>query len=369
LYPTKFSYRMNINTKQAQTEGIILYGYTYKIGGGMKLRLLKMAAMFDILAVFLLACPVPENEFVRNPVEKVQLLKNQQDLNSGAQFVIQEGASVVLGAKLLPQGVSGGIHWQSSSQGIVEMSALAGPNITITGTHGGKTIISVMARNLYNEVYAEAECTVTVIPSSFFKWSYRTDGWIELPALNNAIVGKISEMLVRAGETDILQDNARGGLALEGPGARLVIGSVMVTPTTTPFPGDPVYDQNGALDFLEGPSRDYPLWNKRVRISVDYEILSDPGLLRIQVNNNTGETENASAISNWLVAELQPNSPRSGTLTGIFNSSHSILVKNAGITALPGKTPLETVLANSFVCLYLPGGKMIIRGIRIESAD
>jgi len=360
---------MNIGTKQVLSGDLILYVYPYKIGGKMKPSLLKMAAVFGVLTVLLLACPVPENDFVRNPVEKVQLLKNQQELVSGGQFAIQEGASVVLGAKLFPQGVTGGIHWQSSSQGIVEMSALTGPNITITGTHGGKTIITVMARNLYSEVYAEAECIVTVIPNSFFKWSYRTDGWIDLPALNNAIVGKISEMLVRAGETDILPDDVRGGLILEGAGARLIIGSVMVTPTTTPFQGDPVYDQNGALDFLYGPSGDSPLWNNRVRISVDYEILSDPGLLRIQVNNNTGETENASAISNWLVAEMTAGSPRSGTLTGIFNNNHSVLVKNAGITALPGKTQLETVLANSFVCLYLPGGKIIIRGIRIESAD
>jgi len=363
---------MNTDTKQVAIGDMILYGYAYKTGGEMKLRLFIMTAVSGVLSVLLLACPVPENEFVRNPVEKVQLLKNQQDLDPGEQFAIQEGASVVLGAKLLPQGVSGGIHWQSSRQGIVEMSALTGPNITITGTHGGKTIITVMARNIYSEVYAEAECIVTVIPNSFFKWSYRTDGWIDLPALNNAIVGKISEMLIRAGETDILPDDARGGMVLEGAGARLIIGSVMVTPTTTPFAGDPVYDQNGALDFLDGPSRDYLLWNKRVRISVDYETLSDPGsddFFRIQVNNNTGGTENASAISNWLVTKLQPDSPRSGTLTGIFNSRHSILVKDTDITALPDKTQLETVLANSFVCLYLSGGKMIIRGIRIESAD
>jgi hypothetical protein len=335
------------------------------------------------IAVFwLLACSVPENEVVRIPVSGIEMVKNQSLLLPRDSFELLEGESVILGARLFPEGIAGGIHWQSSSRGIVEMSGFSGPEITITGANGGKTIISVFARNIRNEVYVEAECTVTVIPRSYFKWDYSLDGWLELPALSNAIIGKVSEMLVRSGETPIPADPVRGGLVLEGPGT-LVIGSVLSSPTNSPFPSDPLYDKGGMLDFRGGPAysylewrrnaagtdfeqvlvkKHYPLWNNRVRISVDYETADTAASpLRIQVNNNTLERNNASAITNWLVTELEPVAARSGTLSGILDADASALAVN-GVT-------LDEVLSNSFVCLSLPEGKVLIRGIRIECAD
>ena len=352
--------------------------------GGEPIMNKKIRVYGVIAAIFcFFACMVPENEVPHEPVSGIKIVRNQDETvsDSGVNpakrggFEILEGRSVILGARLLPEGVTGGIHWQSSGRGIVEMSGLTGPELVITGANGGKTSVKVLARNGLNEVYVEAECSITVIPSSFFKWSFRQDGWIDMPALSNAIVGKINEMVLRSGETPIMADAAGGGLVLEGPSA-LMIGSVLSSPTNSPFPTDPLYDMGAALDFLSGPAftymewenndqiqkkKSYPLWNGRARISVDYAT-ENPARspLRIQVNNNTLERNNASAVSNWLVAELPPDAARPGTLSGIFNANVSLPVN--GVT-------LNDVLSNSFVCLALPEGKILIRGIRIESAD
>jgi len=349
---------------------------------------IRFYGVIAALVFCLFACPVPENEVPHEPVSGIRIIKNQDELPISdssvnpalrGSFEILEGRSVILGARLLPEGVTGGIHWQSSGRGIVELSGLTGPELVISGANGGRTTVKVMARNSLNEVYIEAECGITVIPSSFFKWSFSQDGWLDMPALSNAIVGKINEMVVRSGETPIVADTAAGALVLEGPGV-LMIGSVLSSPTNSPFPSDPLYDMGGALDFYEGPvfsyqewqfdgseyqqvqkKKRYPLWNGRARISVDYET-ENPARspLRIQVNNNTLERNNASAVSNWLVTELASNAARSGTLSGIFNANDSLPL--SGVT-------LTDVLSNSFVCLALPEGKILIRGIRIESAD
>jgi hypothetical protein len=345
-----------------------------------------LTGIFGLIAAgVFLSCTVPENQVVRDPVERIQMVKNQTELPDRYQFDMQEGESVILGARLFPLGVTGGVHWQSSSRGIVEMSNFAGPEITITGTNGGRTIVSAMARNIHNEVYVQSECTVSVIPRSFFKWDYTTDGWIDLPALSNGIVGRIDDTLVRSGETPVMEDPQRRGIVLEGPGT-LMIGSVLNSPTNSPFDFDPVYDQGGAFNFLDGPSliydervpnesnttytliqtnKPYSLWNNKVRITIDYEI-TGTGLvpLRIQVNNNTLERNNASAIGNWNVAELPDNASGSGTLTGIFNASAAELSARA-----TGIVSLDDVLKNSFVCLSLPEGKLIIRSIHIEAGE
>ncbi|MDR2542221.1 MAG: hypothetical protein LBC80_02050 [Treponema sp.] len=329
------------------------------------------AGLSGIFMLFILACPIPDNEAAQKPVGSIEIFRNQLPVPSGG-FSIIEGQAVVLGAKLAPQGVPGSIHWQSSSRGIVELSGFSGPQIIITGNYGGKTVISVLARNIHNEVNALNECIIEVIPRSFFKWNFRQDGWDELLPLSNNIVGKISETLIRTGTTTVAADTIRGGLVLDGAGASLAIGSVLATATNSPFENDPVYDKYGQFNFLEGPSGAYPLWAGRVRVSVDYEILdTSPGksLLRIQVNNNTTEQENASAISNWLVAELGPASPYFGILTGVFNNADSVLVKNTGIPGGNDTERRENILSHSFVSLVLPDGKILIRSIQIESAD
>ena len=378
-------------------------------------QLTVAAVVFTVfaIAVIITACPVPENNIPQEPLTGLRIIRNQNEAVSDSTvnpsirggFQIIEGRSVVLTAQLFPQGVQGGIHWQSSGRGIVEMSSMSGNEITITGANGGSTSIKVMARNSRNEVYAEAECNIIVIPSSFFKWDFQQDGWIDLPALSNAMVGSINEKIVRSGETPILADIINGGLVLEAPGA-LIIGSGMSTPTNSPFSAaGPLFDIGGTMDFLDGPSftylewtvrldengnqlrsdptplfpdgqllfdqeiirEPYPLWNGRVRISVDYET-DNPGIspLRIQVNNNTHERDNASAITNWLVTELSASSDaaqNSGTLSGIFDSRESALAR--GVTG----TSVERVLGNSFISLVLPQGRVLIRSIRIESAD
>jgi hypothetical protein len=332
---------------------------------------MKLSISIMLLLFLLAACEVPENDTVRAPVSGIIIVKNQSPPENG-KFEMMEGRSLILGAWLLPEGVQGGIHWQSSSRGIVELNRYSGPEINITGVNGGKTIITVMARNILNEVYAEAECTVTVIPSSFFKWNYKHGYEINLePRSNyrsNYIMGTINEILIRTGENPIIEDQVKGGIILDGADSRLIIGSGMITATNSPF-SDPVYDEYGQFNFFSGPGADYYLWAGRVRISVDYEILDtavNKSLLRIQVNNNTGGQDNASAISNWLVAELSPNSKPQGVLSGVFNKAEAKLVKTTGI---PGINQLETVLSRSFVCLNLPDGKLLIRSIRIESAD
>jgi len=320
-----------------------------------------------IILLLILACPAAENNMLQSPVDGVTIQKNNNPILPQENITIIEGRAVVLGAKLSPDGVQGGIHWQSSNGEIAELSSLTGSEITVTGKNGGTTIIFVTARNTFNDLEVQTECSVTVISKSFFKWNYRYLEWIEAPALepltNTYFYDAGFPVLIRTGETQIYSDMHRSGIVLEGKGSQLIIGSGMTTPTNSPFSDHPVFDKNGQFDFFNGP-KNYPYWLGRVRISAEYEILDpDPNksLLRIQVNNNTSDRSGASAINNSLVTELSPASPRAGILTGIFDKSLSALIKN-GIT-------LTEVLSNSFVCLTLPDGKILIRGIRIESAD
>jgi hypothetical protein len=357
-----------------------LFAYKNK---GAKLSLRNISGIF--ITFLVLSCTVPENNIVLEPVESVEIIKNQS--TTAGSFEILEGQSVILSVKLAPEGIQGGVHWQSSSREIVGISNFNGPEIIVTGQYYGTTIITAMVRNINNEVYAQAECNITVIPRSFYKWSYIQDGWVDIEPYTTGIIGRIKETLVRTGGTKVTGDTTQKGFILEGPGL-LTIGSVMPTSTNSPFDDDPVYDRYGLFNFLQGPSYNYhennqekslpyPLWANRVQIIVDYKMLdTSPALLRIQVNNNTTESDNVSAINNWFVAELNENSPRSGTLTGIFDNTVSILVKTAGIenTVISGQTPLRdpklnTVLSSSFVCLTVPDGKILIRSIQIESAD
>jgi hypothetical protein len=351
------------------------------------LEMTKTFAAIAVVSFLCAACQVPENNIVKAPADGIVISKNQEPLDPGGVFEIHEGKSVILTARLFPEGVTGGVHWQSSGEGIVEMSGFSGSQITITGANGGKTIIGVLARNSFNETYIQAECTVIVIPFSFFKWNFARDGWLDMGARENVFVGKIRDTIIRSGEKPVPADAERGGLVLEGPGM-LIIGSGMTTLTSSAFPNDPVYDQNGEFDFFDGPAYEYfegqgnlkkipwPLWKNRVKISVDYEKLEGNPRLRLQVNNNTLNRDAASAIDNWLAAELDSDAQPSGTLSGVFRGKGSARFdpllspdKKAGINAADDEGKLKMVLAHSFVCLALPEGKILIRGIRIESAD
>ena len=316
-----------------------------------------------LLAVLMFpGCPVPENTVVNKPVEKVVILKNREE--AGVSFDILEGRQVTLNAEIFPA-VLAGVHWQDSRRRIVELSGFTGPEITVTGMNGGETIVSVLARNMLNEVPAESEVSIRVIPSSFFKWDFELDGllWEELEPQTPGFMGKVKEILVRSGERTVTK--AEGGFILEGPGASLAVGSVMETPTNSSFSDDPLFDPGGAFDFVIGPSADYPFYRfgKQARISVDYQVLEPSGAgngLRIQVNNNTGERISASAIDNWLVKELGPDDI-GGTVSAVFDAAASKAAKS-GVN-------VNEVLSSSFVFLYLPEGKILISGIRIESVD
>jgi hypothetical protein len=341
----------------------------------------KNLTIFICSFVILSGCPAVENTIPETPVENIIIRLNKSQISGGITLI--EGQSVILEAELTPKGVQGGVHWESSNKDVLMLSGLSGQEITITGASGGKTIIFVTARNGLNELSVSAECSVTVISRSFFKWSYQYTDWIDLPVLeansNYYLYDAGKPVLIRAGETDILAYTGNpatslGGILLSGQEARLIIGSGMTTPTNSPFPDHPVYDKNGQFDFLNGPGAEYNLWAGRTRISVDYEILdSSKSMLRIFVNNNTNELINASAINNSLVAELTPSSPRSGTLTGIFDNTVSTLINDKNIQeaneTLTEEEKLQRVLSHSFITLAIPDGKILIRSIKIESYD
>jgi len=332
----------------------------------------KVITIYSFCVILLCtACPAAENYIFRSPVGGIQIQFNKNEILSN-NITIIEGMSGILGVKLTPDGVQGGIHWQTSNRNIVEMSSFSGQEITVTGLNGGKTIIIVTARNTFNDVVVQAECTITVIPRSFFKWNFLITDWLEIPVLeartNYYLYDAGFPVLIRTGETDIYTDIQKNGIVLDGEGAKLIIGSGMATATNSPFGDHPVYDKNGQFNFYSGPN-DYSLWANRVRISIEYEKLDDNSFLRLQVNNNTSEALNASAINNWLVSELNPSSANTGTLTGIFDNTLSTLVKNTGIPGNNDAEKLQEVLSHSFICLSLLNGKVLIRNIRIESAD
>lgn len=325
----------------------------------------------------MLGCPqteglATENNYLQSPVDGVSILFNKNPVPVLGITLI-EGRSGILGVMLEPAGVQGGVHWQSSNGSILELSGFSGQEITVTAKNGGKTIIFVTARNTLNEIVVGAECIINVIPKTFFKWNYLYADWMENPVLeaqtNYYIYDAGFPMLIRTGDTEIYSDMKRGGIVLEGAGAKLLIGSGMATATNSPFEDHPVYDKNGQFDFLNGP-QGYELWAGRVRVSVEYEMLDADSFLRIQVNNNTLQ-RNASAINNSFVTELTQSSASTGILTGIFDNSLSAL-STSKKDDIPGSTDAEkkdAVLSRSFVCLALPQGKILLRGIRIESAD
>ncbi|MCL2128341.1 MAG: hypothetical protein FWH38_08805 [Treponema sp.] len=360
-----------------------------------------------LAALALLACPVPEGEVaetVKRPVDGLEILRNQTPVelsgNGKPFFEIMEEKSVILSAKLEPENVYAGIFWQSS-RSIVDLSRPAGPEVTLFARYGGDTNIIVRAENTFNEAPVYSYVKVTVVPTSYFKWDYRLDGWNGLPALVSTNIGMgrnpdggspyvVVPMLARSGNAEIPEDAERGGMALEGPAA-LVIGSSMSTPTNSVYPEDPLFDESAVLDFTSSPSGRPSLYTGKVRISAEYEILAEPAPrqgLRLQVNNNTGERDNASPVTNWLVAEYTAAFPRAGTLTGVFDTGAARLAPNLDQDkkdripwtpkpeAQGPDSPeeieakqLASVLSKSFVCLSLPDGKVLIRSIRIESAD
>ena len=328
-------------------------------------------------AVLLASCPVADTELIREPVSGITVLVNGVEVPPGPggmspSFEMLEGRKVVLGARLAPDGARGGVHWQTSRD-VVEFDRLSGAEVSLYARFGGSATVQIAAANIFNEVPLFGEIEVTVIPTSYFKWSWNLDGWDDLPALESARVGRYHQMFVRsAGSTTIATDERRGGMVMEGPGV-LTIGSTMSVPTNSAFPDDPAFDVGGGFNFTEAPSRRF-LPPDYIGIAVDYEILQPaaPGRgLRVQVNNNTVERNRASALENWLVAELGDESPRLGTLRGVFSVGAAQLhheLPAGKRDRIQGDTDEEkvwNVLRTSFVALALPEGSALIRGIRV----
>ena len=412
----------------------------------MKTRIFRIFGGFAVITitVILLACPANESETVREPVNSIVVLNNQIEIPPAAGgnlgFSITEGRSVVLTARLLPLGVPAGIHWQTARR-IVDFSEYSGAETVMFAEYGGITIVTIRAKNAYNEMPIFKEINITVTPSSYYKWSYQKDGWRDIPSLSARTVDEIyNKMIMYAGASAVYEDSNLGGFILEGP-ATLTVGSTMATPTNSPYEEDPLFDQNSQLNFAVSPNgimfggARYPdrlsaafphpdtavtngnhphplagllinddLYTGKVRISVDYQILTEPAYrqgLRLQVGNNTIERDMASILSNWLVAEYTAELPSSGTLTGIFDVSETQIAPHInpervlglpaieieirtdptesnpqGTVTYPGDSTkvindkkLRMIKSRVFVCLALPDGKVLIRGIRIEAAD
>jgi hypothetical protein len=325
------------------------------------LRIIIVAAVFA--AIFVLAgCPAESPGGSRIPVESISIEKNRAPVpNTG--ITLTEGESAELSAVLRPAGVYSAVYWQSGSAKTAVLSGVSGETVTVTGKRGGTSVIKALARNFLNDVYAEASVRLTVIPVSFFIWEYGEDGWIDIPA-NSA--GMVNDIPVKAGGRGITRDG-RGGLILDGTGGggiRFIIGSTMNALTNSPFDSDQVFDPAGKFDF----------YGKKARVSIDYEFLGSRGkpgkFLRLQVNNNTTASNNASAISNWLVAEKEvPVSVSGGgveRLEGVFDSAESRIVR-PGVPGDGEQEQLEAVLSHSFVAVTLPAesGSVLVRSVII----
>jgi len=386
-----------------------------------------------LIIVILISCPVTPNEIVKKPVGSIEVLNNWTVIPSAAGgnlgFSVTEGKSVVLSARLYPEGVPAGINWQTSRR-IVGFSDYTGPETILSALFGGETLVTIRAKNVFNEIPVFQLVNVKVIPVAYYKWSYERDGWRYLPALNARIVDDIyNRMLVYAGTSSIHDDPDLGGLVMEGP-STLLIGSALATATNSPYPEDPLLDLNSQLNFAVSPNglmfggERFPLvvpvqagpgipigsvqphkqagllindemYTGKVRISVEYEILSEPAFrqgLRIQVNNNTLDRDMASVFDNWLVAEYTADLQDKGILSGIFDVNAATFAGHIEENMIPGlpeivlsnidepwvneDTPsemaekrLRMAKARSFVCLSLPDGKILIRSIRIEAVN
>jgi hypothetical protein len=141
------------------------------------------------------------------------------------------------------------------------------------------------------------------------------------------------------------------------------------------------------------------MYTGKVKISVEYEILTEPTFrqgLRIQVSNNTIERDEASVLSNWLVAEYNSNMPSSGILSGIFDLNEAQRASHINEMLIPGLPEIHLEITNEagtqilypgdsteiiaekrqrmirsrvFVCLSLPDGKVLIRSVRIDAVE
>ena len=325
-----------------------------------------LAAILPVIA--LSGCAVAENELPSYPVASIAIEANRTAIPDTG-IVLIEGKSVVLDAVLFPAGVPGGVYWQSSRAGVVEMSDTQGLAITINASSGGESVIRALARNFHNDMYAEAAVTVTVIPTSFFKWNYRADGWTAIGANTNAAIRGVVVRAAGVALAGTAESGASGGFVMDGGasgGSRFIIGSGMASPTNSPFDSDPVYDLSGAFDFR----------GRCILFSVEYELppLAEPAsrLLRLQINNNTGAADKASAIDNWLAAELSVPADTAGrmrgTLSGVFDGTISRVVK-PGVAGNDADEKRDNVLSSSFAAISLSGGKAIIRAVKIENAE
>lgn len=376
----------------------------------------------------LTACPAGENDILHEPVNRIEILNNRSPIPADGRnpgFSIIEERAVVLTAELFPIGVPAGVHWQSSRR-IVDLSNFSGPETVLFARYGGDTLITARASNIYNEVPVFKQINVRVIPTSYFKWDYRIDGWRDIHALTSGEVDRIYyKVWAYAGISPVLEDEELGGFILEGP-ATLVFGSTMSTLTNSPYEEDPLFDSNAMFNFAVSPNGNmfggprYPatmpgnvnhphpqagllindsMYTGKVKISVEYEILTEPTFrqgLRIQVSNNTIERDEASVLSNWLVAEYNSNMPSSGILSGIFDLNEAQRASHINEMLIPGLPEIHLEITNEagtqilypgdsteiiaekrqrmirsrvFVCLSLPDGKVLIRSVRIDAVE
>ena len=410
----------------------------FRILAGTAGLIVPAAVIIAVSAVFS-ACPADGSEIIKEPVSGIEVLNNQVLIPAASGgnlgFSITEGRSVILTARLYPLGVPAGIHWQTARR-IVDFSEYSGPETVMSAEYGGSTIVTIRAKNAYNEMPMFREINITVTPASYYKWSYKKDGWRDIPPLSARTVDEIyNRMIMYAGTSAVYENSDLGGFILEGP-ATLVIGSTMATPTNSPYEEDPIIDQNSQLNFAVSPSgimfggARYPanlstqfphpttgatnsnhphplagllindgLYTGKVRIAVDYKILTEPAHrqgLRLQVGNNTTERDMASVLSNWLAAEYTQGYPSEGTLTGVFDAGEAQIAAHIDPAKVPGFPAIELQTTNEagnqitypgdtaqvindkrlrmiksrvFVCLALPDGKVLIRSIRIEAVD
>ncbi|MDR2020988.1 MAG: hypothetical protein LBQ14_09515 [Treponema sp.] len=295
---------------------------------------------------------------VKNPVTGLSVqYDNSEHLPVPGVLHLSPDDAVDLKVDLTPAGVSGTVTW-SGGAGVVELSALQGPDCTITGKAFGSGEIVASAVNADTGEPVTAVFSVQVAPLPLWAWDRGRDGGltgdISSSASNITLTGrgeKNSPVRIRAlGNTigyttyglDINSYNTSNS-------TRIMIGSNTNTSSANGH-------QTGDFNFLTP--------NRPIRISVDYEIVKSAPAGRdlwLTVNNNQA-TQGASVLGSTARILVQPLTAIEGTratAVGYLN------VPN--IPDGPGRDSLEKAFVG-IICLS-NGGRIYVSGIRIEYDD